>query len=289
MHRYDHRLFVTELPEGFTSRHQWPEFAEQYQWPPFFHATPVGAYPRGMRRGLWPIILEEYVSDDEPPLGYVDETAPNRVILWQRLTRTDIPRGWSAPSRHPAMLEGFAEIVPGEDYTARWSKIARQERKACAEAFERGLFAIEQLDWETFERVYRASTTIEKAGLGALAILKRKWFANSTHIMLWGARNLRTGEVVAAVGVVNSPSHQASYYAAGCKRAHLEYPLVVGLLAHWYEVSQAAGIRFLHFGVFWIPGKPKSWQGFSTFKMKLRPKLVLYPPTLVRFKRGTLW
>lgn len=121
-------------------------------------------------------------------------------------------------------------------------------------------------------------------------LMERKWKSDPEHIIFWGAREKSTGEVVACIGVINSPNYQASYYATGCMHStQASTPVMVGLIDHWFKTSQSHQIRFLHFGSFWIPGEPKAWKGFSTFKMKFKPQLILYPPTLVRLKCGTFF
>jgi hypothetical protein len=45
----------------------------------------------------------------------------------------------------------------------------------------------------------------------------------------------------------------------------------------------ALGLRVLDFGVFWAPGDPKSWMGFSQFKAQFNIHFIRYPLALARW------
>ena len=279
---------TAKLPDGWVPYHQWPEYAEDLDMPPFFRPTKVGTDPVGTRRGVWPLCIEAYASDADPVLA-PDASAPNRIIMWQRVTRLDVPRGWHQLSKRPDALRGFVELRSGVDYAQSWSRKAKYERLKWRKLCEDGTYRVEEVSWDEFAALYGRSTVRKQVGSYLIHMFERKWRAHPEHISMWGARNLSTGELVAGLGVINSPTCRGSLYAVGCKVASDESPAMVGLFDHWFEVSLANRVRFLQLGHFWIPGKPKSWKGFSTFKLKFKPTLVLHPPALYRFQCGRLF
>ncbi len=280
--------FVISLPPEYQPRHQWPEYAAHLDMPSFFRPAIVGTHPRGMRRGIWPFIIEGYVSDTEPADFTSDPGACNRIIQWVRLIRQDIPPGWRTLSSEPSELEGFFDLRAFPEYQKQWIKVARYDLRQWHTIYS-SRYVIEKISWSEYAQTCKSSTINKKIGL-VVQVMKRKWQCDPGQVIFWGAREKSTGEVVACIGVINSPTHQASYYATGCMRTLSGYnPVMVGLIDHWFQTSQKQHLRFLHFGQFWMSGKPVSWKGFTTFKLKFNPQLLLYPPTLYRFERGTLF
>ena len=127
---YGYEPVLTKLPEGYIPREQWPEYDLPSDAPKFLGPRLVGKTPKGMYRRLWPIVVEEYISDDEPVLEDSDPEgiALNRVLIWQRPTRNDVPKGWRTLSKKTSRLEGFAEVVE-EEYWKHWSESSRRYRK----------------------------------------------------------------------------------------------------------------------------------------------------------------
>ncbi len=64
-------------------------------------------------------------------------------------------------------------------------------------------------------------------------------------------------------------------------------PIGVGLMDEWFKYAIAQGFAFLDFGVFWMPGDPESWKGFSRFKGQFGITYVEYPRA--RLRRAGSW
>ncbi len=285
---------VTQLPDGFVPYQQWSEHNACADVPPFMHPEQVGTSPIGRRWGLWPIMFEEYVSDTEPDLSVSDPQckANNRIILWRRLTRNDIPKGWHQPSRTSSKLEGFFELRPDEEYWKKWSKSARYDRRRWHTELLNKKYIIESITIEEFEQTYTKSSIAQKIGKDIFYILKRKALDKNTaqYVELFGIRVIKTGEVIACMGIIHSPTRNASYYQAGCIRdTTMSEPIMLGLIDHWFAHEVTRSTRFLHAGYSWQKGETKSWKGFSQFKAKFGLCYIACSPLLVRFMRGKLF
>lgn len=285
---------IQTLPEGFVPYQQWPEYHTAADIPKILHPIAVGKNPTGTRRGIWPLFVEEYVSDTEPDLlqSDPDQTAPNRIIKWHRVVRQDIPHGWRAFLQTPSRIEGFAEVFPHDAYWTHWSESARRYRKKWTQEFLGKKYTIEPIPFEEFAASYKQGTisnTVKKIFLEKLA-LKLLLSKDSETITLWGVRDIQTARVVAGMATITSPQHKASYYLCGFIHPAAEHdPVMLGVMDHWFGMAQKNGILFLHFGCFWKKGDPVSWKGFSTFKSKFGLQYIAYPPILVRIARGNIF
>lgn len=285
--QFPYGAIVGSLPSGYAPRQQWPEYDQAAQVPAFMRPRSVGSTIKGIQWGLWPIMFEEYVSDDEPSTA---TDGPNRVIIWQRLTRRNVPDGWLQMSRKPGRVEGFA-LLDKDDHRRTWSESARRYARKWQTDFLHIHYDIEEISFDEFCKNYLLSTVAKKAQTLQLDILAQM-LANDAcapHVTLWGARNIQTEELVAGLAIVTSQTHRASYYQAGfIKETPDNAPAMIGLMDHWFMVAKERGVRILMFGGFWHPGLPKKvWGGFSAFKAKFGLQYIEYAPPLMRFKRGT--
>lgn len=285
---------VTALPQGFVPREQWPEYFLEGDVPKFLAPRLVGKDPVGMHRRLWPIVVEEYVSDKEPVLADSDpkKISANRMLIWQRLTEQTVPKGWRRLliGGHIARLEGFAELG-SDEYWKAWSESARRYRKKWLEQYLNKTYVVEKISYEEFEAAYVKSTVAKQVKRLLLDSIKRKLASPAReHIEMWGARHIETGAIAAGMATLTSPTCKGSFYISGFfTQEHADDPAMVGLMDNWFSLMQARGVRFLQFGGFWTEGAPKNWKGFSQFKAKFGLKYIACPPPLTRFARGRLF
>lgn len=271
------------LPPDFTPREQWPEFSLAHIPPPGLNPQEVGEKPKGLRWGIRPLILESYTSDDEP---VISPGGPLRIILWNRVTRTDTPRGWRAYSRRGSKTEGYALLTQGEDYTRHWMKSARWYRNKWISKLYGKKYVIEPMSYEAFANAYALSSAFVKAGRKPLDILERN-VATHAPVRMWGVRELSSGCFIAGMAVLDSAAYKSSYYACGfVRREWSNDPVMTGLIDRWFSDSIGLGMRTLHFGEFWQKGKPAGWKGFSQFKSGFGAHLIPYPPALIRIQFG---
>jgi len=281
---------VSEAPEGFIPYHQWAEYDLPSDAPPLLGPRLVGKKPVGMYRRIWPIVVEEYISDTEPVLADSDpeKISLNRALIWQRLFRTDIPKGWRRLSLAPPQLEGFA-LLDTPDYTERWSESARRYRRKWHAEFLGSVYTIEQISLEEFLASYMQSP-IKKETKNMYRDIARRKLANGAGLDIWAVRHKESKEIVAGMIYITSPSSKGSYYLCGfILEKYRDTPAMVGLVDAWHARGIKNGIRFLHFGRFWQKGDPNEWKGFSLFKSKFGLHYISYPPALWRFARGKLF
>ena len=281
---------VTKLPHGFVPYQQWPEYGFEFDTAPGLRSTQVGIHPTGARRTLGRLCVEEYVSDDEPNMSESDpnNTAPSRMIIWRRLTRTDTPKGWYAFSKKPSRIEGFFDMKEGEEYLSRWSESARRYYKKWRVEYSDKKYRIEPLMLDSFIAAYQQGTLPHSVRGWTTEMLTQKFLHCRTRgaIQLWGVRNIATQELTAGIATITSTQHSASYYLCGfIQTATQDEPLMYGLLGHWFALCKQDSIRFLQFGRFWQKGDPAAWKGFSNFKSKFGLHYIQFLPSLIRFKR----
>lgn len=279
---------LSPAPDSYVHYQTWPEYATESHFGPMFQPLLLPGNPRGFRRGLWPFFVEEYISDEEPNLQHDDPEAPARFILWRRISRTDRPLGWIQSDSRPSHIESFIELTPGEEYATKWAKIARNERRRWLE-LAKTTYDIVPLSGDELIAVYKKSSVQKRIGVWPASMFVQKQTADPEHYFIFGVRTKLTGKVIAAMAFIDSPTHQSSYYDVGCKVDPLDDPVMVGLIDHWFMHCIAHNIRYLQMGGSWIPGKPKSWKGFSTFKSKFKPGYIVMPPLLWKFKKGKLF
>jgi hypothetical protein len=277
---------IHTLPEGYVPHEQWPEYHLESLPPPGFYSGTTGKNPRGIRWGVWPLFFERYVSDTEPVLADSDptHTAPPRFVVWNRILRTDTPRGWFRATLRPNRLDGFAILHPQQAYTSSWSESARRYRKKWLSAHHNRTHTLRPATYAEFEQGYLQSSVVKTLHQASLHVLKRMLAIPTNTIELWVVENTQTKEIISGMSIINSPTCRSSYYLSGfVSTTERDTPGMIALMDRWYSASQAAGMRYLLFGEFWIPGKPKNWKGFSSFKSKFGLHYIQYPPLLVRF------
>lgn len=284
---------LRELPSGFVPRQQWPEYVLETDAPLFMRPWLVGQNPQGLRRGIGPLIMEEYISDDAPDIHLSDAThaAPPRILIWQRVHTTMTLPGWHTLSRRPGKLEGFKELIPGTPYTNQWSVSALRYLKKWRTEQLGTHYTIEPVSYDEFARAYEHGTVVQRIGRTLIHTLGRKIMVDggNSAITLWAARNKSTGAIDAGLATITSTTHRSSYYHTGfvCARA-AHTNAMVGLMDHWFTTCEAQRVRFVCFGQFWRAGDPSSWKGFSAFKSKFGLQYLAYPPALYRFSWGTM-
>jgi hypothetical protein len=285
---------IVDIPPDLVPPEIWPEY-EAVAMP---HAPSrreeVGTNPAGIRWGVWPIIFEEYVSDTEPVLADAagGALAYNRAVACKRVRRTDIPPGWHQLSQMSWRIDGFAELRPGEDYTAQWHPQTRRNLRLWQTRHADKGYRIEEISMDEYRAAYKKSTVKKKIGNDPLSILERKQSSprGREHRTTWGVRNTITGEIIAGLSLCHSPTYNSSAYESPfilpeARKVHA----MTALVDHWYAESARRGIKYQVYNSFWQPGEPKDWKNFSAFKAQFGPSLIAYPPTLWHPVRGKLF
>jgi hypothetical protein len=283
--------FAAEIPDNFSPPESWPEHGHFAFPPPVCTREKVGINPAGIRWSLWPITIEEYISDQEPDLAESSKGSlqRNRIIRWRRIGHTNKPKGWREPTKRPWRIDGFTHIKAGEDHVERWHKNARRDIKMWHTRHLGGNYSIEEVSPDEYIPAYLTSTVGKKIGFDTSVTFRRTLEIPlaKQHLRLWGARNKSTGAIVAGLASTYAPRIQSSSYRWPFATPEgKQVNAVTGLIDHWFTDAKSHGIELQVMTSFWFPGVSNSWKGFSEFKSHFGLEYIAYPPELVRFVPG---
>ncbi|MDB5224936.1 MAG: hypothetical protein JWO43_558 [Candidatus Adlerbacteria bacterium] len=256
-----------------------------------YKAERVGIEPKGMRWGLWPFYFEQYVSDQEPDMSLSDPEgqAQARLVMWLRPTRTDRPSGWLHMGWRYTRIETYSDITNSQ-YWKSWSKTTRQARKRWLNDVAGKTHIVRIATYEEYERGYTESVVAKRTKGDSIYMARQLEQYTPDTMTYWIAECMEDKTIKAGIAITSSPSTSNAYYAAAYLHQDSgDYPLMIGLFDEWYKTATAQGYKYLHLGEIWTPGKPKSWKGFSVFKLKFGVICIAYRPVLVRFVWGRLF
>ncbi len=237
----------------------------------------------GTRWHFGPLWFENFFGDMEPPHG---SDGPLRVVIWQPVRDVPASRGW----RHTRMLKynhmtGFETLT--KEYWKNWSDHARRHRNKWLHATEWEIYHPAPAEWF---RAYRGS---------GQNILLRFYFTNLTKqlmlnhakdLIFWGVRHKDdpSGKMLAGFISHDIPeSKQSRHLASFILKEAKDTPIGIGVMDTWHQDALAKGFEHLDFGVFWMPGDPESWKGFSRFKGQFGITYIQYPAA--RLRRAGSW
>ncbi len=282
---------IVTPPENFIPREMWPEYGYVSDPPSICRREEVGTEPAGIRWGVWPLIIEEYFGDTEPDLTASAEgrLSYNRIVRWKRILNTNIPKGWKELSKKTWRVDGFFPLERHESYADFWQKNARRDLSQWKEKFLNKSHVIESISLSEYAESYGRSTVARRTHNDRLHDLLRKKALPivQKNMDLWGVRNIKTGEIVAGMAIIHSPTFQSSsHYSPFILPEGARVYAATALMNHWFEEGLRHKEKFLVTTNFWYQGLPKSWKGFSEFKSHFGWQYVAYPPQLIRFVRG---
>jgi hypothetical protein len=240
------------------------------------------------REGCWgtrwyhgPLCFERFTSDTEPEILRDGQA---RFITWQTITRTDRPKGWWRG--FPGMsigLTGHAPVPAEGPLDRDWSSHAKRHHKRWLASG----WSVREITIEEYRDAYAGSSqdVILRTMFGSILAGKLKGHRGLAHI--YGAAPSPAEPIEAGFISIDSPETSESLHLMSFIRPAAEKSDAgTGLMAHWFEVARNAGIKYLDFGIFWQPGDPRSWKGFSRFKSQFGIRFVRYPTPLVRIVGG---
>lgn len=245
---------------------------------PLFHVIGrPGCFGKMWHHG--PFHFEGYTSNEEP---IIDTTGPRRLVIWQPINRLDKPEGWhrSWAQMNPYKT-GYAVIEDAERFWKNWSEHAQRHRKRFLQDEKYG---IEEVSYEKFRAAYARSDKLPSMKRLYLDLIERRHRSNGELMHFFAAKEKGTGEIIAGLVVQDIPeSHQSVHVIAFFlpKAAHTS--VNVGLIDFWFRHAIVKGICFLDFDLFWAPGEPRAWKGFSRFKSQFGTHFIRYPNPLIRF------
>lgn len=243
------------------------------------HCSIVGSegfYGRRYIVGLFSV--EYYTCDKEPELKPFRGL---RFVIWNPVTREDAPPSWHRfPGKSDRTVSALLDIRNTHEYFKQWSdtfktyyyRFLRQQKYVIAEVTCEEYCSYYERYVKKGVSVIRNTSQARKLSLPSEN--------NKTHFYVL----LNQGEVLSGIATVDCFSVKQSYYLSAFTRRD-RAPKESGLwLCHqWMKESSSRGILFANFGIVWTRGQPKEWKGFSDFKMKFNPHLLVLQRELVRF------
>lgn len=229
-----------------------------------------------------PIIFERYLSDTEPEVL----PGPSRLVIWQRIRTGDKPKGWkNFIARADARKTGFAELTKPE-YWNNWSTHAKRHRLKWLENKRKNNWEIYTPTAEEFIDTYKKhkmSPILKRLFIG---LYKDKLRAQGDLVGIIGARQMN-GPLEAAFIYVDVPEIKQSFHLISFHSEQAKQSSVgVGLIDEWFKYGISRGFSYLDFCLFWAPGDPKDWKGFSLFKSQFGTRFIDYPKPLFKWAKG---
>ncbi len=228
-----------------------------------------------------PLRFARFLTDTEP---LWDFPLPRpHFFFWQRITRTDIPAGWT-PSQvalHQSRI-GVSAIPAQGNPLAHISSHAQRH----VAAWKKQRWVIEPITTHEYWDVAFRSTLSRSHQKAFNTLLVEKIAGHGERVGIVGARPADRTQYEAAFAYLDIPELATSTHHVSCTTAlGKEANAGTGLMAWWLERLQRIGYRYADFGLFYTPGEPYSWQGFSRFKAQFCTHFHDFPEMLQK-KRG---
>jgi hypothetical protein len=110
-----------------------------------------------------------------------------------------------------------------------------------------------------------------------------KIYGNNVHFFL--AQDKNTNQPLSGFCCVDDfEANQSLHLVAFRSEKNIPRYVGIGLINYWMEHLQRVGIRYANLGVVWQKGDPKSWIGYSDFKMHFSPKIYRYENPLFKIR-----
>lgn len=233
----------------------------------------------GRRYTVGPLCVEYYTGDKEPELS---TWRGFRFVIWNPVSRLDNPISWfriSKESDHT--VAAFLDIQNTDNYHKMWSDTFKTYYNRIPRNLQ---YQVVESSLEEYIKEYRAyakkDISIERNIAQAIKLTQVD--SNSTHF--YCLENKENHSIVGGIAIVDCVSVNQSYYLSAFTRKDIA-PKETGLWLcnYWMNESSKRGISFANLGIVWTKGQPESWKGFSEFKMKFNPLLLVLPRELIRF------
>lgn len=243
------------------------------------HCTIIGGEGfYGRRYTVGPLCVEYYTCDKDPELKPFRGL---RFVIWNPVTREDVPPSWYRfPGKSDRTVSAFVNISDTENYFKQWSNTFKTYYYRFLRQQD---YKIIEVDCEEYCLQYKHYA---KEGISVNRNTTQARFlslpseSNKTHFYFL----LHQGEIMSGVAIVDCFSVKQSYYlSAFTRRDRAPKESGLWLCNYWMKESGKRGLLFANLGIVWTKGQPKEWKGFSDFKMKFNPQLLVLKRELIRF------
>jgi hypothetical protein len=173
------------------------------------------------------------------------------------------------------------ELPKDSAYEKTWSEHARRHLKKWRSQTE---WEVTRVPLKEFLAAYKRSPQN--------AILKGFFVTSLTsrdesqpgNVICYAAKRAGSHKIESGLAVFNIPeAKQSEHVISFINRSAKDSPVGIGLMDQWFKDSIAANLRFLDMGVFWAPGDPDAWHGFSRFKAQFNVTYIFFPRPRIRW------
>lgn len=244
-----------------------------------FEEPVIGKGPVGVRWHYGPLRFERFEGDVEP---VPNTDGPLRLVVWQRTTRQDRPRGWWPGDRNMGPRAGGVGAIGDERYIERWRSHARRQMRKWEKKREEGLREVVDLNLDSFLAAYALADQPQFMKWLYPKVVRDKTAAHGPLVRFWGSRRIG-GPIDAGLATVDVPEASTSIHlAAFIGGTAKDDGIGTGLIDEWFAHCRQKGILFFDMGYFWSPGDLEEYKGFSRFKAQFDVRLIAYPRPLIR-------
>ncbi len=278
---------ILSKKDFFVPRELWEEYDLTKSMDSIFRPKKTSGW---IYYGFWPLFMAVSFADKEPVIPKRSKFAlwPT-VYAWDRVVKKndDEEKGWTKVGSNPRKRLGILEVRDG-DYYKSWGDTTKNLRNRWLKV-NGGAYEVVEVQREEFLVHYVKSKVYKKINKDVTSRVMRaitKRDESGTHKVYYLlVRNKESNEVKVGLAYESSSSSTNTYYSIGFLTDYGEKdPLMTGLLMEWIERERKSGYAYFNFGVFWKEGDPKSWQGFSKFKLKYGVKMYDLPQSLIKIK-----
>lgn len=234
-----------------------------------------------------PLFLVDGFYSDAMPQRF--ETRPARMAVWQPYTRTEktIPGWYRSVARLGQRLHGITSLLKLGPYWQHWDAHAQRHRRQWLK--QEGL-VIQEESMQDFLEAYLCAPTKFSQDI-FLKMLHGRARCHGRYLRSWVMRDVKTGQAIAGLVALDAPEAKISLHVAAFTHPDgFHRSAGIGMIDYWFQDALEQGFYFLDFDLFWNPGDPVAWQGFSRFKGQFDIHYIRYPqPFSNYFLLGRQW
>ncbi len=221
-----------------------------------------------------------FLSDEEPSWDF--PLPRPHFFFWQRISRTDTPTDWkpSTLALHQSRI-GICAIAPENSVLTHISPHAKRH----VAAWKKHDWIIESITVHDYWDVAFRSTLTSAHKKAFNVLLAEKIAGHGNRVGIVGARPKNSALYEAAFAYLDIPELKTSTHQVSCATPiGRDADAGTGLMTWWLERLQRIGYAYADFGLFWTPGEPETWKGFSRFKAQFCTQFHDFPPMLTKKK-----
>lgn len=274
---------IHPFPEGYTHHDTCRAFLEReaHGRGDRFHFI-EDAHSLGLTWKYGPLRFARFLTDHEPTWN---NTLPRpHFLFWQRIAQETIPPSWkhSPIALHQSRI-GISSIPQEGDPLLHISSHAKRH----VQAWKKQAWVIEPITLHEYWDVAFRSTLFPGHKKAFNISLAEKIAAHGNRVCMVGARPADSVVYEAAFSFINVPEIHVSLHQTSCATTQgRAADAGTGLMAWWLEHLQQTHYRYADFGLFFTPGEPNGWKGFSRFKAQFCTSFHDFPPILVKKRSG---